>query len=413
MRATMIAILAVVFSLSARSAENFSAEALLGGHQKTDAYSPVAAFGSDVYLVVWEAGRNEGADIVGLRIDKAGRPLDAAPFVISAAKDEQVRPRVVFGGGNFLVVWQDLRNGTDYDLYAARVSPEGKVLDPQGIAVAAGKHNQAQAAICFDGKVFHILWRDMRDGKEYDIYGGRLGMDGRPLDGAGALVFERQPNSGGGAGIGVPGIGVNGKGEVVAGAYKAARVAARRGTQTLGFWQMRNNQPVGETAPLIARGGWAPMFASDGTGFLAVFTTLQQSGRGGVCSDLGGAALLKLESWGKPMVVVLPTEKKDKYVQCVRNPSVAWNGKTYVVAWDVPKTEGRRAHRYDVVFLRRVSKDGKPLDKETLVAGERGSPACHSAVASDGAGTTLIAYERHPKTGAVPIKIAFRLLRAK
>jgi len=43
--------------------------------------------------------------------------------------------------------------------------------------------------------------------------------------------------------------------------------------------------------------------------------------------------------------------------------------------------------------------------------GRREESALYTDVASDGIGTTLIAYEWHPETGDVPIKSAFRILR--
>ena len=41
------------------------------------------------------------------------------------------------------------------------------------------------------------------------------------------------------------------------------------------------------------------------------------------------------------------------------------------------------------------------------------SPAAEPAAASDGAGSTLVAYEKHPEKGDVPIKIGFRMLTVK
>jgi hypothetical protein len=48
-----------------------------------------------------------------------------------------------------------------------------------------------------------------------------------------------------------------------------------------------------------------------------------------------------------------------------------------------------------------------------LLAGSLTSPAHEAAVASDGAGTTMIAYEKHPEKADVPIKIGVRVLTSK
>lgn len=395
-------------SLAARAGDSLSAETLLAGHEATQAHAPVAAFGKEVFLVVWEAGRSEKADIVGLRLDKSGKPLDVKPFVISGAKDCQERPRVAFGGGVFLVVWQDLRNGKDWDVYAARVTPEGKVLDPEGIAVSAEACNQCQPAACFDGKAFQILWRDMRDGKDYDCFGARVSSEGKSLDDSGALVQGRFKGAYNDY-IGAPGVGATPDGKVVG----AARLEA------LSFWTIRDNKGGGKAQSAPKRTekmpgqeqGWAPAFASDGKKLLAVFTTFRPVSRGG--ASPGSGAILVDPATGAPGEIV-HVSSQELWASCIRNPSVAWDGKTYVVAWDMKRSTPRPANKsYDAVSLRRISADGKPLDADMDVAGEADSPAYHPTAASDGAGTTLIAYERHPKTGDVPIKIGFRMLTTK
>ena len=72
--------------------------------------------------------------------------------------------------------------------------------------------------------------------------------------------------------------------------------------------------------------------------------------------------------------------------------------------------DGKRKWPAEVVFTTRVSSDGTP-GAPVHVAGTAGTPAIKPAVASDGAGVTLIAYEKHPSKGDVPIKIAFRVLK--
>ena len=67
--------------------------------------------------------------------------LDGGEFLIDTstlvpAPDYQENPAVAFDGANFLVVWQDYRSGGDSDIYGARVTPEGTVLDPAGFVIS-------------------------------------------------------------------------------------------------------------------------------------------------------------------------------------------------------------------------------------------------------------------------------------
>jgi hypothetical protein len=411
--------------LSAGAAENLAAETLLPAHGETCAYAPVAAFGKDVYLLVWQADRNEKADIVGLRLDKSGKPLDAKPLLICAAKDVQGGAFVTFGGGVFLVVWQDLRNEKDWDVYAARVTPEGKVLDPDGVLVAGGPLNQSAPAACFDGKGFLVLYanqlneRRIEKGSQHPltnadvhVYGVRLSAEGRP---DGTPVVAAKPPPGGwwfDRALGSPGIIKVGDGPALAAAVKAGRFMA--------FWNAAELKPPEK--PVTANSGFflsGPRLATDGKSALAVWSTFCVSpGRTSGSLDTGmlfipegdptkvPADQLGGKGGKEPGRSLSGTPIHNR--KQVRNPSPAWDGKSYVVAWDITMEKG---FRYDAVLMRRVSAAGEPEGKDEPVAGEPESPAFRPAIASDGAGTTVIAYERHPKAGDQPIKIGVRILK--
>ena len=85
------------------------------------------------------------------RADPARRD-PRATFEISGAVEQQRAPTVAFDGLDFLVVWEDMRNAEDYfdkrtDLYGARVSVSGTVLDPLGVAVATDAAPEQQPAL--------------------------------------------------------------------------------------------------------------------------------------------------------------------------------------------------------------------------------------------------------------------------
>lgn len=148
---------------------------------------PAAAYGDGVYLVVWCDGRRYAddptTDIYGARIDAAtGRSLDPKGIVICSARDLQEWPKVAFDGDNFLVVWQDMRSGTAHDVYAARVSSAGKVLDRDGFVVAEGHYNQARPSVAATRDGWLVVWMDIRNYPVYGIYGARVSPGGKVLD---------------------------------------------------------------------------------------------------------------------------------------------------------------------------------------------------------------------------------------
>lgn len=114
-------------------------------------------------LVVWTEG-GAASDIRGARVSSGGAVLDPGGMTVSAGAGAQLDPAVAFGGaGSALVVWEDHRSGSGADLYAARVSSAGAVLDPAGIALAAGAGDERHAAVAVDGVAFLAAWDEASD----------------------------------------------------------------------------------------------------------------------------------------------------------------------------------------------------------------------------------------------------------
>jgi len=152
-----------------------------------------------VWLVVWQQGDPTGdetanggrsQDIYATRVDADGKVLDPKGIAVCAAKDFQGRPAVASDGKDFLVVWHDLRTGKDWDLYAARVSGEGKVLDADGFLVAGGAYNQCLPDLVFGGGSYYAAWLDMRHFPEYRVYGARVSASGKVLDAQGTEIIR-------------------------------------------------------------------------------------------------------------------------------------------------------------------------------------------------------------------------------
>lgn len=155
---------------------------------------PSVAFNGEVYLVVWQEGPTApgsgGTDIYGARLDKQGKPLDLEGIPISKAREHQEKPVVAASGKDFMVLWQDYRNGKDWDVYGARVTGEGKVLDPEGIAIATGPGSQGWPALASDGKTGYLAaWMSYDEEKwNYDILAAHISPEGRILDKPAVIV---------------------------------------------------------------------------------------------------------------------------------------------------------------------------------------------------------------------------------
>jgi hypothetical protein len=153
--------------------------------------TPEVAFNGASYLVVWQDGRNHSYDIYGTRVSPAGAVLDPDGIRISRSEETDEYPAVANNGADFLVVWQDSRNsGNDKDIYAARVNGGGQVLDTANIAVAMAAAKQENPAVAGCSGGFLVTWQDWRNEATTisDIYAARVTTAGSVLDPAGIAV---------------------------------------------------------------------------------------------------------------------------------------------------------------------------------------------------------------------------------
>lgn len=154
-----------------------------------DQRQPSAAFNGSDYLVVWQDERmGDSADIRGIRISQSGARLDPAPVYVCASGKAQSRPAAASDGADFLVAWSDLRDDTA-DIYAARVSHDGVVLDTSGIVVCNAAGAQTLPAVTYNGADYLVVWQDRRD-MACRIYAARVTSGGTVLDPQGFRVCD-------------------------------------------------------------------------------------------------------------------------------------------------------------------------------------------------------------------------------
>ena len=153
-------------------------------------YNPDAAWNGSEFMVVWMDERNYGTtahDIYGARVSAIGQVLDPAGIAICTSPYTQEHPRVASDGTNFFAVWADRRlTGDMSDIYGARISANGQVLDPTGIVICNEGWWDATPAIAFNGTNYLAVWDDQRNDSTpprwRDIYGTRISPAGVLLD---------------------------------------------------------------------------------------------------------------------------------------------------------------------------------------------------------------------------------------
>ncbi len=149
-----------------------------------------ASDGAGGAVVAWTDPRESG-DLYAQRVDSTGAlrwGSDGA--VVCALPGAQSAPRCAGdGSGGVIVAWQDLRNGTDEDIYAQRIDASGVARwTPNGLPLCVQPHDQVTptlAGVPSGGAV--VAWRDSRADSLGDIYAQYVDGDGSRhwrLDGA-------------------------------------------------------------------------------------------------------------------------------------------------------------------------------------------------------------------------------------
>jgi len=411
--------------------------------------NPAVAFGKKVYLVAWCDGSRQpvkdAADIYVARVEpKTGKALDPKGILVCEAEGIQGYPAVAFDGTNFLVAWEDFRNGKDYDVYAARVSEDGKVLDEGGFPVAVRADNQARPAVGFAGGNYLVAWMDGRRYPVYGIYAARVSSAGKCLDIQGieldaedqAKIDKVKPKDGKWLGdkerwwrtlgsCGTPVIASNGKRCLVAYNKEVTRVNANTQTAVLLVDPvtgkragepvvLKDSNPEDRPAATATPVGWA-VSLDHWIGGWGCTPTIS-------CARLD-AALKTADAFGRRGNPNAPHEAfKDgayaagKGQTTAFQPAIAWNGKRLVLAQDLgwrPKDQGP----FSAILLNRCEAAGPPklLDAKSVrvdAGPERGGVfVANCALAAGPGGECLLVYERD--AGVADCKVVGRVIRER
>jgi hypothetical protein len=137
------------------------------------------------YVVVWTDW--VGDDAAGSRVTTEGQVLDPESIRYGVSTNEQSAGGIASDGENSFAVWTDFRAGLSGDIYGARIGPDGTTLDGTGILISGLPTGQARPTVAWDGQNFLVVWVDWRSGSQ-QLYGARVTPAGVVLDPGGILV---------------------------------------------------------------------------------------------------------------------------------------------------------------------------------------------------------------------------------
>jgi hypothetical protein len=124
------------------------------------------------WFVVWESYELE---IATTPVTADGTVVDPNGIQVTTAAHLQAEPAIAFDGRDVVIAWSNHRYDLDGDIYAARLTTSGELLDPKGIPVSTGAQREVEPAIASAGGTSFIVWEDNRARlTKDDIYGARL-----------------------------------------------------------------------------------------------------------------------------------------------------------------------------------------------------------------------------------------------
>jgi hypothetical protein len=152
---------------------------------------PHIAWNGTTHLVVWASAIDWGEDtnVFGARLTDDGSVLDPTRIEISTASDAQ-DTLAVGANGRFLVTWVDRRSYPDADLHATEVDGNGTVSHPDGF-VLAGSIGVPGWSYTGAGAPVTGATGEGTFGVAYDRY-----LADEPYDATRALIRRVSPESG-------------------------------------------------------------------------------------------------------------------------------------------------------------------------------------------------------------------------
>ena len=299
-------------------------------------WGPSLAWDGTNYLVAWTDERDEGS-IYGARVSPDTTVLDPEGIQISFYHDYEAFTSVAWSGTEYLVVWADARHSSS--TYAARVTPGGAVLDPDGILVSQWGHYD-YTGVAWNGGSFLVAWDDERDLQtRNDVYAARVAEDGTVLDPSGIGVVTEE--------------GMESSPDVVAGEGSALVAWDAVGAGGARIDPAGNVLDPDGIEISTAPGVDGAAVASNGADFFAAWRDTRLG------SSLGwkvfGARIQGDGTVLDPEGILISTSANQQ-----GDASVAWDGEHYFVVW-ADYRPGRPAPDYGI-YGARLTADGESLD---------------------------------------------------
>jgi len=145
------------------------------------------------HIVIWEDGRSGYSDIFAQKINSSGALMwGKEGLAVSVSQGIQRNPQITYAGeGSVIVVWEDARSGSRWDIYAQKIAKDGSLVwKSDGVRVSGSDSNKMNPSVVDDGQGGAIIaWEEKGKDSRSDIFAQRISSAGRVFWGnKGSLV---------------------------------------------------------------------------------------------------------------------------------------------------------------------------------------------------------------------------------
>jgi len=331
------------------------------------------------YLIVW-SHYTSNYDVFGQMLDATGVPVGDMIEISGHISGGQRDPDVAYDAqsNTFLVVWEDYRSGSEYDLYARRLAADGRLLGDSILLVDTnGQDARWPAVAANDDGQFLVTWHQKLSSSDYDLFALRVtAATGTAEGGVIPLVTD-------------------------GGRDKNGDVTALSSTEYLVIWRENgykiSARRVGSDGglpgtPLVdIDRGYASAVAYGGGQSLAVWEDYETAGQ----RLITGQRLSSDDTLLGELIYVSP------YFSLRQEVALAYQAQTgdYLLLWDQAYSAP-----YKDLFAQRIDEQGEPLGELVNLTDDPSSDQTWGRVAA-GANGYLVVWQdwRHQATSGVDI----------
>lgn len=132
------------------------------------------------YLFAWQDNRHGGWDIFS-RLKQAGGSWGGAGMAHPAPGDQE-KPQIAYNPDDdeYLLVWQDYRSSTDWDIYGQRVAGDGSLLGANLAINTNATTHQLNPHVAYGADEYLVVWQHYTDSSNttYDVRGRVISRTG-------------------------------------------------------------------------------------------------------------------------------------------------------------------------------------------------------------------------------------------